>query len=681
MFLTPRRDMKRKMSEIYISLLMEAEFTKEEIFSLYVNKIFLGQRAYGVAAAAEVYFGKTLDQLTIAEMATLAGLPTAPSTRNPVANPEAAKLQRAHVLGRMLELGYISQSEYDQAKNTPMESRLHGAAIEVDAPYLAEMVRNDMQNKYGDAVYTAGYKVYTTLDSRLQAAATVALRTGLLEYDLRHGFRGATAKVDMSKIVTPAQFDAQLEEFPIIGGLKPAIVQGVEARSAKIYVKDLGVVTLPWEKLSWARRQLPEEKVDSAPKDASEILSRGDVIYTVGRTAESLLFVQVPEAQSALVSVDPKDGAIVALVGGFDFFQSKFNRVTQARRQPGSGFKPFIYAAAFDKGFTPASVMLDAPVVIDEEGKEQAWRPHEDTDRFYGPERLRDALVRSHNLVSVRLMRAIGGDYARNFVTRFGFDKSQLPNDLTLALGTAELSPLQVAIGYSAFANGGFKVSSYYVDRIEDANGKVLQQADPAVACPQCGRATQGPPPKSAAGHASMLDEAPHDGKTLIPMKNLAPQIITPQISYLLADMMADVIKRGTGQRARTLNREDIAGKTGTTSDFHDAWFNGFNGDIVTTVWTGFDQDRTLGEGEQGARVSVPTWTYFMKEALAGTARHGVPVPDGIVSVRISPRTGLLASSDDPNGIMEKFVEGNLPKAELYEGQNPNNPESDKPIF
>jgi penicillin-binding protein 1A len=680
MFLTPRRDMKRKMSEIYISLLMEAEFTKEEIFSLYVNKIFLGQRAYGVGAAAEVYFGKSLDQLSVAEMATLAGIPTAPSMVNPVASAEAAKVRRAHVLGRMLELGYISQSEYDQAKASPMESRLHGAAIEVDAPYVAEMVRNDMQNKYGDAVYTAGYKVYTTLDSRLQSAATVALRTGLLEYDLRHGFRGATAKVDMSKIVTPAQFDAQLEEFPIIGGLKPAIVQQVEARSAKIYVKDLGVVNLPWEKLSWARRQLPEEKVDAAPTQASDIFSRGDVIYTVGRTPESLLFVQVPEAQSALVSVDPKDGAVVALVGGFDFFQSKFNRVTQARRQPGSGFKPFIYAAAFDKGFTPASVMLDAPVVIDEEGKEQAWRPHEDTDRFYGPERLRDALVRSHNLVSVRLMRAIGGDYARNFVTRFGFDKSQLPNDLTLALGTAELSPLQVAIGYSAFANGGFKVNSYYIDRIEDATGKVLQQANPLIACPQCGRASAGPQPKSAA-RPGTLDEAPHDGKILIPEKNLAPQIITPQISFLLADMMADVIKRGTGQRARTLNREDIAGKTGTTSDFHDAWFNGFNGDIVTTVWTGFDQDRTLGEGEQGARVSVPTWTYFMKEALAGTARHGVPVPDGIVRVRISPKTGLLASSDDPSGIMEYFVEGNLPKAELYEGQNPNNPESDKPIF
>jgi penicillin-binding protein 1A len=684
MFLTPRRDMKRKMSEIYISLLMEAEFSKEEIFSLYVNKIFLGQRSYGVGAAAEVYFGKSLDQLSIAEMATLAGIPTAPSVVNPVANAEAAKVRRSHVLGRMLELGYITQAEYDQAKSSPMESRLHGASIEVDAPYLAEMVRNDMQNKYGDAVYTAGYKVFTTIDSRLEAAATVALRTGLLEYDMRHGFRGAGAKVDMSNIVTPAQFDAQLEEFPLVGGLKPAIVEKVEARSAKIYVKDIGVVNLPWERLMWARRQLPDEKVDRSPTTATEILSRGDVIYTVGRTPESVLFVQVPEAQSALVSVDPKDGAIVALVGGFDFFQSKFNRVIQARRQPGSGFKPFIYAAAFDKGYTPASVVLDAPVVIDEEGKEEAWRPHEDTGRFYGPVRLRDALTYSRNLVSVRLMRAIGGEYTRNFVTRFGFDKSQLPNDLTLALGTAELSPLQVAIGYSTFANGGYKVSSYYIDRVEDSTGKILQQADPAMACVQCGRAQVGPTPRgaaAAAARAGALDEASHDGKTLIPLKNMAPQILRPQIAYLLADMMADVIKRGTGQRARTLGRDDIAGKTGTTSEFHDAWFNGFNADIVTTVWTGFDQDRTLGQGEEGAHVSVPIWTYFMKEALAGTAKHPVLVPDGIISVRISPKTGLLASSDDPNGIMEKFMEGNLPKTEVYEGQNPNNPEGEKPLF
>jgi penicillin-binding protein 1A len=688
MFLTPRRDMKRKMSEIYISLLMEAEFTKEEIFSLYVNKIFLGQRAYGVGAAAEVYFGKSLDQLTVAEMATLAGIPTAPSVVNPVASAEAAKVRRAHVLGRMLDLNYITHAEYDEARFYPMESRLHGSSIEADAPYVAEMVRNEMQARYGDGVYTAGYKVFTTIDSRLQAAATVALRTGLLEYDRRHGFRGATSKVDISKLASPKDLEGQLEEFPVIGGLRPAIVEKVEAKSAKIYVKDIGEADLPWEKLSWARRELPDEKVDRAPTQASDILARGDVIYTVGRTAQSLLFVQVPEAQSALVSVDPKDGAVVALVGGFDYFQSKFNRVTQARRQPGSGFKPFVYAAAFDKGFTPASIVLDAPIVIDEAGMEQAWRPHEDTNKFYGPIRLREALVYSRNLVSVRLMRAIGGDYTWNYVTRFGFDKSQLPNDLTLALGTAELSPLQMAIGYSSFANGGYKVNSYYIDRVEDANGKVLQQSTPALACFQCDRATDPPPPAkgaatAAGARAAQLDEAPHDGKTMIPVKNLAPQIIKPQVAYLLADMMKDVIRRGTGVRARSLNRDDIAGKTGTTNDHHDAWFNGFNGDIVTTVWTGFDQDRSLGDGEEGARVSVPIWTYFMHEALARAPRHGVPVPDGIVAARISRETGLLASSDNPNSIVEYFIEGNLPKSESYEGPNNSNPlnDGDKPLF
>ncbi len=395
MFLTPRRDMKRKMSEIYISLLMEAEFTKEEIFSLYVNKIFLGQRAYGVGAAAEVYFGKTLDQLTVAEMATLAGIPTAPSVVNPVASAEAATTRRAHVLGRMLELNYITQAQYDEAKSSPMESRLHGASIEADAPYVAEMVRSEMQARYGDAVYTAGYKVFTTIDSRLEAAGTVALRTGLLEYDRRHGYRGAAAKVDMARLATPADLDGQLDDFPVIGGLRPAVVLKVEARSARIYVKDLGEVNLPWEKLSWARRQLPDEKVDRSPTQASEVLARGDVIYTVGRTADSLLFVQVPEAQSALVSVDPRDGAIVALVGGFDYFQSKYNRVTQARRQPGSGFKPFVYAAAFDKGYTPASIILDAPIVIDETGTEQAWRPKEMEGSFAGPMRLREAMVHS----------------------------------------------------------------------------------------------------------------------------------------------------------------------------------------------------------------------------------------------------------------------------------------------
>jgi penicillin-binding protein 1A len=693
MFLTPHRDMKRKMSEVYISLLMEAEFTKEEIFSLYVNKIFLGQRAYGVAAAAEVYFGKTLDQLSLAEMATLAGIPTAPSTINPVANAQAATVRRAHVLGRMLELHYITPQEYETAKATPMESRLHGPSIEVDAPYVAEMVRNEMQAKYGDNIYTAGFQVFTTLDSRLQPAATVSLRTGLLEYDRRHGWRGATAKVDLSKVQGEAGLDAELEEFPAVGGLRPAIVESVEGKSARIYVKDIGRVELPWEKMSWARRELPDEKVDRAPAQASEIMSPGDVIYTVGNTPSSLQFVQVPEAQSALVAMDPHDGAVVALVGGFDYFQSKYNRVTQARRQPGSSFKPFVYAAAFDKGYTPASVVLDAPIVIDEAGMQQAWRPKEDEDRFEGLVRLREAMAHSINLVSVRLVRDIGMDYTWNYVQRFGFDKSQLPQDLTMALGTAELSPLQMATAYSTFANGGFKVSSYYIDHIQDASGNTLFQAQPLLACPQCGHASEPAEPEpgthaephNAAGAArdNSLDRGESDGKTLIPEKQLAPQIIRPQIAYLLSDMMADVIRHGTAQRALVLNRDDIAGKTGTTNDAHDAWFNGFNGNLVASVWTGFDQDRSLGEGEQGSRAALPTWIFFMRQALAGTPRYKLPAPDGIVTARISPTTGLLASADDPNAIMEKFMEGTLPKSEASGTPNNQNPLNDgeKPLF
>jgi penicillin-binding protein 1A len=678
MFLGSERKLKRKMSEIYISFMMEAEFSKEEIFSLFANKTFLGERAYGVAAAAEVYYGKTLDQLTIAEMATIAGIPSAPSKVNPVANPEAARNRRAYVLRRMVEIGAITQAEHDEANASPVESRLHSPTAETDAPYVAEMVRAEMQSKYGDSAYTAGYKVYTTIDSRLEQAATIALRTGLLEYDRRHGFRGPTAKVELPKSPPAVDFfTTELEQFPVIGGLRPAIVRRVDARSAEIFVKDLGVVDLAWDKLSWARRELPEEKVGPAPTQATQILAPGDVIYTVGNSGQNLQFVQVPEAQSALVSLDPKDGAVTALVGGFDYFQSKFNRVTQARRQPGSSFKPFVYSAAFDKGYTPASVVLDAPIVVDEADAEKSWRPKEDAHKFFGPTRLREALIRSRNLVSIRLMRDIGGEYTRNYVTRFGFDKSQLPDDLTLALGTAELSPLQMAVGYATFANGGYHVNAYTIDRIEDATGQVLFQAEPLIACFECSR------PAPAANRGPHLDSGDRDGKSLIPEARLAPQVLRPQVAYLLADMMADVIRRGTGVRARALNRDDVAGKTGTSNNYLDAWFSGFNGDLVATVWVGFDSERTLGELEEGGRVAVPIWTYFMHDALAGAPRHGVPVPDGIVTVRIAPDTGYLASADNPNGIMEKFIEGSLPKAETYEGPNNANPMSDgdKPLF
>ncbi len=690
-FLSPRRDMKRKLSEIYISLLMEAQYSKEDIFSIYANRTFLGERAYGVGAAAEVYFGKSLDALNVAEMATIAGIPKAPSQVNPVANPEAARIRRAYVLRRMLDLGFITQAEHDAADASPVESRLHGPTLEVEAPYVAEMVRSALQAKYGAGIYTGGYKVVTTIDSRLQAAARVALRTGLLEYDRRHGYRGPTAKLTLPHALAARALNTMLGRYAEVGGLRPAVVESVASKSAQIFVKDLGVVTLPWAKLAWARRELPNGDVDRAPTTAADVLHRGDVIYTVGTTAANLEFVQVPEAQSALVALDPHDGAISALVGGFDYYQSNFNRATQARRQPGSAFKPFIYSAAFDKGFTPASVVLDAPIVLDDATDDQAWRPKNDANKFYGPTRLREALVRSRNLVTIRLMREIGGEYARNYVTRFGFDKAQLPDDLTLALGTAEVSPLQLAEGYTAFANGGFRVTPYFIDRIEDGSGNTIFKADPAVACFSCGE--QPLPPRGQAGGAlaqtaaanlkAGVDSGAPDGATVIPAKDLAPQVIRPQVAYLLSDMMADVIRHGTGIRARALNRDDVAGKTGTTNDHHDAWFSGFNGDLVATVWVGFDQDRSLGDGEEGGRTAVPIWTYFMHEALAGAPLRGVPLPDGIVTARINPQTGLLASADDPNAIMEKFIEGNLPKPEVYEGPNAPNTmnDGDKPLF
>jgi penicillin-binding protein 1A len=532
-----------------------------------------------------------------------------------------------------------------------------------------------------------------------------------LEYDRRHGYRGPVGHLNLRRVPNARALSTALGRFPDVGGLRPAVVESVAPKSARIFVENLGVVTLPWDKIDWARRALAGGNVGRAPRTASDVFHRGDVIYTVGTTAQNLQFVQVPQAQAALVAIDPHDGAIAALDGGFDYYQSNFNRATQAERQPGSAFKPFIYAAAFDKGYTPASVVLDAPIVLGGPTDAKAWRPKNDANKFYGPTRLRIALVRSRNLVTVRLMRDIGGEYARNYVTRFGFSKAQLPDNLTLALGTADVTPLQLAEAYAPFANGGFRVSPYFIDRIVDANGNTVFQADPPIACFDCGEQalppaqalgslgttgaeapptspatplTPGTPLVAAAGGASSsaLDTGQPDGKFLIPGQYLAPQVIRPQIAYLLADMMADVIRHGTGIRARVLNRDDVAGKTGTTNDHRDAWFSGFNGDLVATVWVGFDQDQPLGPGEEGGRTAVPIWTYFMHQALDGVPLRRVPMPNGIVTARINPETGLLASADDPNAIMEKFIEGNLPKPEGPGGKGSAKPaESEKSIF
>ncbi|MGH8265177.1 MAG: penicillin-binding protein 1A [Steroidobacteraceae bacterium] len=652
MLLTSEKKLRRKFLEIFLAYRIESELTKQQILRLYLNKIFLGQRAYGVAAAAEVYFGKKLDDLNLAEIATIAGLPQAPSDDNPVANPEKAKMRRGYVLRRLRELHKITPEEEQAARAFPMQSQLHGPASEVEAPYLGEMVRNEMVQKYGERVYSEGFRVITTLDSSLQSAANLALRVGLIEYDRRHGYRGASGH-EAQLPTSPEGADQILDGYPTVGGLLPAFVTSVHEQSAVVTIKGGRSATIPWSGLFWARAAGRDGGVGPEIKKAADVLHTGDVVYVLV-TGNLVELAQVPDAQSALVAIDPRDGAVAALTGGFDFFNSKFNRAVQARRQPGSAFKPFIYSAALENGFTPASVILDAPVVMEDTSMENTWRPRNVTGKFYGPTRLREALVRSRNLVSVRLMRAMGTRFTVDYVSRFGFNKDALPENLTLALGSLQVSPLQLASGYSVFANGGYLIKPYYIQSVEDGEGHVLTAASPAVVCGEC--ADTRPDFTLAYG-----DQSPGGRLATVPANKQAPLVIRPENAWLLTDMMGDVVRRGTARRALVLARNDIAGKTGTTNDHHDAWFSGFASNLVATVWVGFDDERSLGAGEEGGRTAVPTWTYFMLQAMRGVPEQRRPMPNGLVTVRISPTTGELAASDDPNSIFEIVIEGHLP--------------------
>jgi penicillin-binding protein 1A len=728
MFLTPEKELRRKLREIFLAFRIESEFSKQEILTLYLNKIFLGERAYGVAAAAEVYYGKDLADLTIAEIATIAALPKAPSTLNPIANPERARQRRAYVLRRMLEKGYITSAEHDAAAAAPIETTEHGARVEVDAPYVAEMVRAELADKYGDELYSAGYEVRTSIDSRLQRAADWSLRAALLEYDRRHGWRGAAGH--SARPPADAREAAQmLEHFTPVGGLVPAVIASVAAKSAVALGKDGRRYVVPWESgLAWARRTDKSGVPGAPPREAPDVVAPGDVVYLLPSGGGFALLAQVPLVQGAFVSLDPQDGAITALAGGFDFYASKFNRVVQAKRQPGSSFKPFIYSGALERGFTPATVILDAPVVIEGAGLEEMWRPENDARHFYGPTRLRDALARSRNLVSIRILRALGVDYAIDYASRFGFEPDELPHNLTLALGTAQLTPLEMAAGFAVFANSGFRVSPYLVERVTDASGATVYAANPAVACLECvvpiepplpapsepaaakGAAAEsapaGPPPLSPAavpGPAAAEAPALHplgavaagvtrlaelgDGGTTPPAKHLAPRVISAANAYLMTDLMRDVIRRGTARRALALKRDDIAGKTGTTNDRRDTWFSGFNADLVATAWIGFDQERSLGAGEEGGHTALPMWIYFMGEALAGRPEHRLPQPEGIVSARISPTTGELVRGNDPDAVFELFLAGKLPGSGGVAGDGAGMPttkpgeKAEEPIF
>jgi penicillin-binding protein 1A len=664
-FLTLDKTWRRKLQESLVVFQMDRELTKTEIFQLYLNVIFFGQRSYGVAAAAQTYFGKSLDQLTVAEAATLAGIPQAPSLYNPIIHPHLAEARRAYVLGRMRDLGYITAATAEAADHTPIDASAHAPHVDVNAPYVAEMVRQQMEQWYGPAAETAGYRVYTTIDGRLQSLANRAVQLGLIEYDRQRGWRGPVGHTALAAATTPAQLQQLVDEYTPLGMLLPAVVVKVGTQDAQVYVRSRGFADIDWSGLSWARKAIAEDVLGAAPKTASDVLARGDVVYVVADKDGHAQLAQVPQAQSALVALDPNDGAIAALVGGFDYFANKFDRATQAERLPGSGFKPFYYSAALEDGFTPASTLLNAPLVVGGEGLEATWRPENDTGSFGGPIRLRVALAHSLNLVSIRLMRDLGIQNVSQYVSRFGFDPKSLPQNLTLALGTLRATPLQMATAYSVFANGGFKVEPYYIDRIEDASGKVIWQAAPRIACPLCGDPASLSDLKPQPTAAAFLAEADalRGGPGPLPPDRLAPRVISPQNDYLMTSMMKDVIKYGTAVRALSLNRNDIAGKTGTTNDYRDGWFNGYTPELEATVWVGYDDNRPLGQGDEGAHTALPIWIHFMRYALQGVPQWQRPMPPGIVTLRISPQTGALVSDESPDGIPEVFMANHLPMA------------------
>ena len=684
-FLSRERKLTRKLREAFLAYKIEQEFSKQQIMALFLNKMFFGQRAYGVAAASQVFFNKTLSELNVAEAATLAGILPAPSRYNPVFSAANAEIRRSYVLGRMHDLDYIDDSAYAEAMMFPMESKMHGAAIELNAPYVAEMVRSDMLKRYGEDAYSAGYSVVTSLDSRLQRAANYALRNGLLEFTRRRGFRSPLTTVELTANTLALPFD----EWPLDvreplqqyapGGLSVVLVTATaEDNSATIRFRGGGEATLPWAGISWAKPFIDRENTGPDPETVTEVLGVGDIIYVMPTANDSWALAKLPEAQGAVVSIDPGDGAIVALTGGFDFTISKFNRARQAYRQPGSSFKPFIYSAALEHGNTLATVILDAPVVISSAELEAVWRPLNYSGRFYGPTRMREALVRSRNLVSVRLLLfETGIGNAVRHIAKFGFSDAALPRNGSLALGGGQTSPLDMAQGYATLANGGHQVQPYVIDAIFGPDGNTLYRAEPAIVCDRC--VANAPVAgfdddlieEMSLEEMAVVIETYMPDATISPELyegiNIAPQAITLQNAFLVQDMMRDVVRRGTGRRALVLGRKDLSGKTGTSNDRRDAWFGGFNADLATIVWVGYDDDLPLGPGEEGSRTALPIWIEFMRIALAGVPENQMPMPEGIVSVLIDRDTGCPARAGQDNTTFEVFREEHVPECEQLE--------------
>lgn len=663
-FLSPERSYVRKFKEILLATKLEHELSKQEILETYLNKIFLGQRAYGVGAASLVYFGVEPDELSWAQAAMLAGLPKAPSRDNPVSAPERAKERRNYVLRRLRDLNRISELDYQAAVAEPVTLKFSLPLVEVDAHYVAEMVRADMVGRFGEAAYTGGYRVTTTIDSARQAAANRALRSALVAYDERHGWRGAETRLPErllaeTSLARPSTqgLGAFLDSLPTAAGLVPAAVVAFEPGKPLQLLARSGLIELAPEDYAWARLS------------AKKPVQRGDVLR-VRRDGERWKLAELPEAQGALVALDPRDGSLVSLVGGYDFLLNKYNRVLQAHRQVGSGFKPFLYTSAFQFGFTPASVVLDAPVVFDDANLESAWRPENYGGDFKGPMRLREALVQSRNLVSVRLLQAVGVDFARDFISRFGLPKDRMPRDLSMALGSGTFTPMEMARAYSALANGGFLIDPHFIDRIDDSRGQTVFKAKPKVACPECaqmivdssglaaaGKAAAAAPPVTGAASAQLPVPQPSG-------EGLAPRVVDAGYIWMVDDILREVVTRGTAAQAKALGRGDIRGKTGTTNDETDAWFNGFTSQLVAISWVGFDQPQPLGRGEVGGKASLPMWMDFMRAALKGLPETVIPKPDSLVPVAVDPRSGHLVANETPGAIVE-----NIPAERLQQAQ------------
>ena len=736
-FLTRKKTFTRKLNEILLAIKIERNLSKDKILELYLNKIYFGKRAHGVAAAAEVYYGKDISKLTLPEIAMLAGLPQAPSAINPLNDAQAALKRRNHVLKRMNHYGFITDKECQSATRTPETAKYYGSLLDLDAPFVAERARQEVIDLFGSEVYTSGYNVFTTVDSSLQDYAEEAVHKNLLSYDKRHGYRGAIQHFSFKTKAEQQQARKALAELRPHAKLVPALVTELLPDKAKTILSSGQTIFIHLDQMRWARPVRKNGGLGPTPNQPKDILKLGDIVYAEP-TGNSWMLSQYPQVSGALVALKPNDGKILALVGGFDFYTSSFNRATQALRQPGSNFKPFIYASALENGISPGTVINDAPLVFNDASLEGVWRPQNDTRQFYGPTLLRIGLAQSRNLVTIRLLKATGIRNTMKILEKFGFDENAMPHGLALALGTLEATPLKVASGYAVFANGGYEVTPHILSHIKDKEGKVVYTANSPRICASCeqpsapsgtqtiprqilqdrldeapeqdpfqnqNRAiapqdaldslieqhqqfddididhidyrfnyTIGPDghPAPKAIHTSFLSsifnrnknqdaQNPHHASELNKQASgpIAKRVISPETAFIISSFMQDVIKSGTGKRALALGRHDLAGKTGTTNNHMDAWFTGFNGDLVATTWIGFDEPKPLDE--YGSQVALPMWMDFMGKALKGKPESKLAKPDSLVELKIDPETGLLARQKQANAVIEYFKVGDAP--------------------